>query len=328
MFICRNRYVGRQPTGSVLGNAFKLIGYAIKHRKEGPNGKFSWDVAKPSKITNKPKWMTFDDAWVDQVRRGLKACYVFAFLPIYWLPYSQISNNLTNQAATMRLDGTPNDIVQNLDPIVLIIFIPLLDQFGYPYIAKKGWNFTPIKKMAIGFMMGTCAMICAAVTQYYIYQMSPCGYNASDQDCIAERGPPPISVWVQALTYAFVAFSEIFTSVVGLEYAFTKAPKNMRSFITGIFWFSNAFSSAIGQAFVPLAIDPHITWLYGSIGIIAFVGGVAFWFTFRKLDAEEARLNALPESTYEGRRASLIDVEARLAVQAKEEKLRRLQELD
>ena len=237
MFLCRKRYVGRHPTGSVLGNAFKLIGYAIKHRKESPDGKFSWDVAKPSKIANKPKWMTFDDEWVDQVRRGLKACYVFAFLPIYWLPYSQISNNLTNQAATMRLDGTPNDIVQNLDPIVLIIFIPLLDQFGYPYIARKGWNFTPIKKMALGFMFGTAAMICAAVTQYYIYTMSPCGYNASDQDCIAENGPPNISVWVQALTYAFVAFSEICTSVVGLEYAFTKAPKNMRSSVTAVFWY-------------------------------------------------------------------------------------------
>ena len=136
----------------------------------------------------------------------------------------------------MRLDGTPNDIVQNLDPITLIIFIPIIDQFMYPYIAKRGWNFTPIKKMTLGFMFGTAAMICAAVTQYYIYQKSPCGYNASDQDCIAERGPPPISGWVQALTYIFVAFSEIFTSVVGLEYAFTKAPKNMRSFITGIFW--------------------------------------------------------------------------------------------
>ena len=76
---------------------------------------------------------------------------------------------------------------------------------------------------------------------------------------------------------------------------------------------------------MPLAADPHITWLYGSIGIIAFVGGVAFWFTFQKLDAEEARLNVLPESTYEGRRTSLIDVEARLAAQEKQEKLRRVQ---
>ena len=79
---------------------------------------------------------------------------------------------------------------------------------------------------------------------------------------------------------------------------------------------------------MPLAKDPHITWLYGSIGIICFVGGIVFWFTFQKLDAEEARLNVLPESTYEGRRQSLIDVEARLAAQEKQDKLRKVQGLD
>ena len=147
-----------------------------------------------------------------------------------------MTNELTDVKATMELNGTPNDIVQNLDPITLIIFIPIIDQFMYPYIARKSWNFTPIKKMTLGFGFGTAAMVCAAVTQYFIYQKSPCGYHASDQDCITELGPPPISVWVQALTYILVAFSEIFTSVVGLEYAFTKAPKNMRSFVTGVFW--------------------------------------------------------------------------------------------
>lgn len=79
---------------------------------------------------------------------------------------------------------------------------------------------------------------------------------------------------------------------------------------------------------MPLATDPHITWLYGSIGIIAFVGGVAFWFTFRGLDADEARLNVLPESTYEGRRASLIDVEARIVQREKQDMLRKVQGLD
>jgi proton-dependent oligopeptide transporter, POT family len=77
-----------------------------------------------------------------------------------------------------------------------------------------------------------------------------------------------------------------------------------------------------------LAADPHITWLYGSIGIIAFVGGVAFWFTFRDLDREEARLNVLPESTYEGRRASVVDVEARIRAQEKEVALMKKQGMD
>ena len=46
-----------------------------------------WDKAKPSvAITRdgvKPGWMTYDDKWVDEVRRGFKACTVFVWYPIY-----------------------------------------------------------------------------------------------------------------------------------------------------------------------------------------------------------------------------------------------------
>ena len=44
-----------------------------------------WDSAKPSNWNDetRPFWMTFDDQWVDEVKRGCKACYVFCWLPIY-----------------------------------------------------------------------------------------------------------------------------------------------------------------------------------------------------------------------------------------------------
>ena len=34
-------------------------------------------------VGEKPEWMNFDDNWVDEVRRGFKACSVFAWFPIY-----------------------------------------------------------------------------------------------------------------------------------------------------------------------------------------------------------------------------------------------------
>ena len=43
------------------------------------------------------------------------------------LTFNQLNNNLTSQAATMQTHGLPNDILSNLDPIVLIIFIPVCD---------------------------------------------------------------------------------------------------------------------------------------------------------------------------------------------------------
>lgn len=135
-----------------------------------------------------------------------------------------MTGNLTSQAATMDLAGAPNDIISNLDPLALIIFIPIMDQFIYPSIRKMGFTFTPLKKIFVGYMMATMAMISATVIQYYIYKLSPCGSHASSCEKTA-----PINVWVQTVPYVLIAFSEIFAAITGYEYAYTKAPKNMKS---------------------------------------------------------------------------------------------------
>ena len=45
----------------------------------------SRESAKPSRYKGetKPARMTFDDQWVDEVKRGFKACSVFMWFPIY-----------------------------------------------------------------------------------------------------------------------------------------------------------------------------------------------------------------------------------------------------
>ncbi|GKT41290.1 putative peptide transporter ptr2 [Colletotrichum spaethianum] len=292
MLACRKRYAKRPPTGSVLGKSFALVSYGLKQGNGvSEMGKdVFWERIKPSRVAAKPAWMTFDDAWVDEVRRGVMACTVFLWFPVFWLAYGQMTNNLINQAATMRLDGIPNDIITNLNPFALLIFIPICDKAIYPAIERAGLRFTPIKKITLGFLCATLSMVVAAVIQHFIYQQAPCGYNAGDTDCIRENGPPEMTVWIQTPCYILIALSEIFASITGLEYAFTKAPKNMRGLVTGVFWFVHAFSSAIAQAFVGLAADP-----------LLLLGGVGFWLMFRKLDKEEDALNALPESTYKGR---------------------------
>jgi POT family proton-dependent oligopeptide transporter len=107
--------------------------------------------------------------------------------------------------------------------------------------------------------------------------------------------PPNLWVWVHTPTYVLIAFSEIFASITGLEYAYTKAPKNMQSLVTGVFWFTHAFSSAIAQAFVPLADDPLLVWLYVVIAILTFFGWVGFSWMFRGLDRADDELDKLPE---------------------------------
>jgi POT family proton-dependent oligopeptide transporter len=320
LLLCKKRYILRPPTGNVLAKFFKMYGMAMKGRwhfnpvrtvKE-LNSKDFWERVKPSNIvpTERPVWMTYDDAWVEEVRRGIKACTVFLFMPLYWLAYGQMTNNLTSQAATMELNGVPNDIIQNLNPISIVIIIPIMDFFVYPTLRKYKINFTPIKRMTTGFAFAALSMVASTVTQYYIYQKSVCGTHASgtlpgtDETCPTA----PINVWVQALPYVLVGLSEIFTNITSLEYAFTKAPANMRSLVMSINLLQNAFSSAIAQGFVGLSADPLLVWNYGVVSVLAALGGIGFWFSFRHLDKEEDRLNMLAESAYKGRKSSVAAV--------------------
>lgn len=297
----RKRYERRAPGGSVLSKALKTWLLAQKGRwhinpyvtwKRMHEDDF-WDNVKPSRFApgTKPTWMTFDDAWVDELRRGFAACAVFGWYPIYWLTYNQLNNNLISQAAIMKLNGLPNDVLTNLDPLALIIFIPICDFIIYPFLRKCKINFTPIKKITAGFFTGAAAMIWAAVIQAYIYKDSVCGSNASGDGCPNVS----INVWAQTGAYVLIALSEIFASITSLEYAFSKAPKNMRSMVQAIALFMTAISSALGEAFVSLSADPLLVWNYGAMAVLAFIAGCIFWIQFRSLDHEEDELNELPE---------------------------------
>ncbi|KDQ52402.1 hypothetical protein JAAARDRAFT_138665 [Jaapia argillacea MUCL 33604] len=128
--------------------------------------------------------------------------------------------------ATHRL---PNDVLSNLNPLALIIFIPIFDLFLYPTLRHVGINFTPIKRITARFYTSAACMIWAAVVQHYVYKTNPCRYQAST--CKATAGNAltlPLNIWIQTKSYVLIMFSEIFASITGLEYAFTQVLKNMR----------------------------------------------------------------------------------------------------
>lgn len=93
LFAGRNRYIRSPPQGSVLGVSFRIYRQALQGRwswnpartwKNMTADDF-WESAKPSNFRGeaRPRWMTFDDQWVDEVARGFKACAVFLWFPIY-----------------------------------------------------------------------------------------------------------------------------------------------------------------------------------------------------------------------------------------------------
>ncbi|KAF9931534.1 peptide transporter ptr2 [Mortierella antarctica] len=290
----KDKVVKTPPRGSVLLEAFRAFGIALK------NGR-NLDAAKPSVMAARdpefnPKSITWDDIFIDELRLTIKACYIFCFFPLYWVIYNQITTNLTSQAGTMLLYGIPNDVVNNIDPIVLIIFIPIFDKIIYPGFRRVGWELKPVTRISLGFLFSALAMAWTAIVQHKIYITGPnFDHTLSDPD----QTPNDVSIAWQIPSYFFIAISEIFASITGLEFAFTNAPATMKSVVMAVFLFQNCLGALLGFAFLPLTVDPLLVWMYTGLGVAALlISGVIFWF-FRDYDKTMGEEQMALQAKYE-----------------------------
>jgi POT family proton-dependent oligopeptide transporter len=94
-------------------------------------------------------------------------------------------------------------------------------------------------------------------------------------------------------SYILIAFSEIFASITGLEYAYTKAPPSMKSFVMSMFLLTTAFGAALGIALSSVSVDPKLVWRYTGIAVSAFIAGVIFWLLFKHFNAQEDKMDAM-----------------------------------
>lgn len=289
LVIGRNQYVVRPPSGSVLLDAAKALWVGLK------NGR-NMEAAKPSNLIARGGSTTvpWNDQFIDELKRALVASRVFLFYPIYWLVYGQMVNNFVSMAGTMETHGIPNDLLFNLNPITIIIFIPIVEKGLYPLLRKLKIPFRPITRIFFGFLLAAVAMVYAAIVQNAIYNAGPC-YKFPMADECSQGGtlPNKVHVGIQIPAYVFIGLSEIFASVTGLEYAFTKAPPSMKSLVTSIFLLQNAFGSALGIALSPTAENPKLVIMYASLAGATVLAGCMFFVLFRKYNKVEEELNQI-----------------------------------
>ena len=137
--------------------------------------------------------------------------------------------------------------------------MPIVDSFVYPALRKAGINFSPIKKIAAGFIIASFAMTWAAVLQWNIYK------SVNYYENPREDYRSPINVWAVTGAYVLIGLSEILASVTTLEYAFTKAPKSMRSLVMSMQLFTNAFSAALSQAWTSAGASLPLHWQFRGL---------------------------------------------------------------
>jgi len=185
----------------------------------------------------------------------------------------------------MTTNGAPNDLLSNFNPLTIIVAIPILSYGVYPLLRKYKIHFGPIKRITFGFILAALSTAVGAITQYYIYRTSPCGYYATD--CQIGTGVSPISIWVQVPQYVLSALSECFVNVTALQIAYARAPRDMKGLVTSMYLFTNALSAAIAEACTPSLNDPHLIWPFAATAIAGTVLAVWFYWLYRHLDDDE-----------------------------------------
>jgi POT family proton-dependent oligopeptide transporter len=224
----------------------------------------------------------------------LKIAVVFAPIPLFWALFDQHASTWVKQATMMDLVvnlplyGTLElqaAQISALNPVMVMLIIPLLNVALYPPLRRWGVNVTPLRKMVVGMFIAAFAFVAAALLQVRI-------------DALAATGAKVPVLW-QFVQYLIMTTSEVLVSVTGLEFAYTQAPRAMKSTIMG-FWL--------------------MTVTLGNL-LVAFLAGfenltlAAFFWTFAGLMSAAAVLFAIIAYFYKGK-TYLQDVKAEVTSEA------------
>jgi POT family proton-dependent oligopeptide transporter len=161
---------------------------------------------------------------------------LFVFIAVFWSLYDQTGSSWVLQAQQMNLHfmGVTwlESQIQAVNPILILLFIPLFTFVIYPWL-NRIFPLTPLRKIGLGLAMIGISFGLTTLIQTWI-----------------DAGERPSIGW-QILAYVIITASEIMVSIVGLEFAYTQAPKAMKSWVMSLFWLSvwggNQFTAQVNH---------------------------------------------------------------------------------
>ncbi len=167
----------------------------------------------------------------------LKIISVFFLVSVFWALFDQTGSSWVRQGMQMYLptyeflwwtiDILPEQI-QSANPVMVMLLIPFNNYVVYPQLAKV-MKLTPLRKMTIGMFIASIAFVAIGLLQLQV------------------RDAPPNTVHVfwQILPYLILTQAEVMVSITGLEFAYTQAPKRMKSVIMAFWLLTVAFGNKL-----------------------------------------------------------------------------------
>jgi POT family proton-dependent oligopeptide transporter len=156
-----------------------------------------------------------------------------------------------------------------LNPLFVMIIIPLLQAGVYGPLDRRGRPLRPLQRMTLGMAFGALSFVAVALLQARI----------------SAAPPGTVSVLWQIIPFALLTIGEVLVSVTGLEFAYTQAPRAMKSTIMSFWMLTMTLGNVLVAFLAPLQ----------KLSLANF-----FWL-FAGLMAAATLLFALLASFYRGR---------------------------
>src|SRR5690606_1542825 len=96
---------------------------------------------------------------------------------------------------------------------------PLFTLVVYPLVSRV-FPLTPLRKIGIGLILMVASFGLTTLVQSWI-----------------DSGQRPSIGW-QMLCFVLITASEVMVAIVGIEFAYTQAPRAMKSWVMSLFWLS------------------------------------------------------------------------------------------
>ncbi|RMH31326.1 MAG: MFS transporter [Nitrospirae bacterium] len=201
--------------------------------------------------------LTDPETW----RTLLKLCGIFVFVAVFWSLYDQTSSAWVLQAKSMDrtwlgIEWLPSQI-QAVNPILIMLFIPLFAYVVYPTLGRIV-SLTPLRKMSIGFFLAVIAFLVSAIIEARIVQ-----------------GEHPSIVW-QLLAYAIITAAEVLVSITCLEFSYTQAPLKLKSIVMALFLLSVSLGNALTSLVNYVIQQEDGTTLLSGPSYYGFFAGIMF----------------------------------------------------
>lgn len=246
-FMGRKKYTRIPPSGFPKNNFVSINYYVLRHFRLLLQGKKPQDIAL----------QRYTSEAVSAIASVWKVLTLFAFVPAYWMLSDQSTSEWVIQATKldlhcMGITFLPQQ-VQAANPVFILILTPFFGSVLYPWLQRKGLNFSVHRKLLTGFIL----LIFSFVIVYRL-------------QALIDNGAAPSVAW-QFLAYFLLTTAEILVYLTGLEYAYAQAPASMKSTIMS-FWL---LTISLGNYFVSL-INSNIS----HKGVLSHLSGSGYYGFF------------------------------------------------